>query len=135
MDQCRTPCAYEINPFVDLIGRFLAHLLFKEKKFRQVVVSRHHSIFDYIRFDYLSIESLISLIDTFAACWQVRNGAHAIFGPSDPHLGAHVQSICDALEIPHLEVNTNHSLMPIRLISLFHNGRFYIYFSILKRPA
>jgi len=33
----------------------------------------------------------------------VEHGAQAIFGPSDPHLGAHVQSICDALEIPHLE--------------------------------
>ena len=42
----------------------------------------------------------------FPACLQVRHGAHAIFGPSDPHLGAHVQSVCDALEIPHLEVNT-----------------------------
>jgi ionotropic kainate glutamate receptor 2 len=39
------------------------------------------------------------------ACLQVQQGAHAIFGPSDPYLGAHVQSICDALEIPHLEVN------------------------------
>lgn len=39
-----------------------------------------------------------------SACLQVRQGAHAIFGPSDPQLGAHVQSICDALEIPHLEV-------------------------------
>ncbi|XP_046446543.1 glutamate receptor ionotropic, kainate 2-like isoform X4 [Daphnia pulex] len=37
------------------------------------------------------------------ACLQVQQGAHAIFGPSDPYLGAHVQSICDALEIPHLE--------------------------------
>lgn len=27
----------------------------------------------------------------------------AIFGPSDPLLGPHVQSICDALDIPHLE--------------------------------
>ncbi len=36
----------------------------------------------------------------------MQQGAHAIFGPSDPHLGAHVQSICDALEIPHLEVNS-----------------------------
>ena len=33
----------------------------------------------------------------------MEHGAQAIFGPSDPHLGAHVQSICDALEIPHLE--------------------------------
>ena len=28
---------------------------------------------------------------------------YAIFGPSDPQLGSHVQSICDALDIPHVE--------------------------------
>ena len=39
----------------------------------------------------------------YAACFQVEHGAQVIFGPSDPQLGAHVQSICDALEIPHLE--------------------------------
>lgn len=27
----------------------------------------------------------------------------AIFGPSDPLLGAHIQSICEALDVPHLE--------------------------------
>lgn len=27
----------------------------------------------------------------------------AVFGPSDQVLGAHVHSICDALDIPHLE--------------------------------
>ncbi|KAB0792613.1 hypothetical protein PPYR_14572 [Photinus pyralis] len=27
----------------------------------------------------------------------------AIFGPSDPVLGAHIQSICEALDVPHLE--------------------------------
>lgn len=30
-------------------------------------------------------------------------GVQAIFGPSDYLLGAHVHSICDALDIPHLE--------------------------------
>lgn len=37
------------------------------------------------------------------ACKQVDFGVQAIFGPSDPVLGPHVQSICDALDIPHLE--------------------------------
>lgn len=27
----------------------------------------------------------------------------AVFGPSDPILGQHIHSICDALDIPHLE--------------------------------
>ncbi|KAF5281001.1 hypothetical protein FQA39_LY05206 [Lamprigera yunnana] len=30
-------------------------------------------------------------------------GVQAIFGPSDPVLGAHVQSICEALDVPHIE--------------------------------
>lgn len=37
------------------------------------------------------------------ACQQVQFGVQAIFGPSDPLLGSHIQSICDALDIPHLE--------------------------------
>lgn len=36
-------------------------------------------------------------------CRQVRNGAQAIFGPADATIAAHVQSICDALDIPHLQ--------------------------------
>ncbi|XP_069680348.1 glutamate receptor ionotropic, kainate 2 isoform X3 [Periplaneta americana] len=30
-------------------------------------------------------------------------GIQAIFGPSDPLLGAHIQSICEALDVPHVE--------------------------------
>ena len=30
-------------------------------------------------------------------------GVQAIFGPSDPTLGTHIHSICDALDIPYLE--------------------------------
>ncbi|XP_033226294.1 glutamate receptor ionotropic, kainate 2-like isoform X2 [Belonocnema kinseyi] len=37
------------------------------------------------------------------ACQQVKFGVQAIFGPSNPILGQHIHSICDALDIPHLE--------------------------------
>ncbi|EFN77445.1 Glutamate receptor, ionotropic kainate 2, partial [Harpegnathos saltator] len=36
-------------------------------------------------------------------CQQVKYGVQAVFGPSDPILGQHIHSICDALDIPHLE--------------------------------
>ncbi|XP_023327652.1 glutamate receptor ionotropic, kainate 1 [Eurytemora carolleeae] len=36
-------------------------------------------------------------------CTQVGYGVQAIFGPNDLILGSHVQSLCDALDIPHLE--------------------------------
>ena len=33
----------------------------------------------------------------------MSNGVSAIFGPQDPLLGGHIQSLCDALDIPHIE--------------------------------
>ncbi|KAH7645139.1 glutamate receptor [Dermatophagoides farinae] len=37
------------------------------------------------------------------ACLQMNRGVSAIFGPQDPILGAHIQSLCDALDMPHIE--------------------------------
>ncbi|KAL7644527.1 UNVERIFIED_CONTAM: hypothetical protein RMT77_005359 [Armadillidium vulgare] len=37
------------------------------------------------------------------ACEQIFFGVQAIFGPSDSLLGSHIQSICDALDVPHIE--------------------------------
>ncbi|XP_072156450.1 glutamate receptor ionotropic, kainate 2 isoform X2 [Bemisia tabaci] len=37
------------------------------------------------------------------ACRQMEHGIQALFGPSDPLLGAHIQSICEALDVPHME--------------------------------
>ncbi|XP_068222545.1 glutamate receptor ionotropic, kainate 2-like [Palaemon carinicauda] len=37
------------------------------------------------------------------ACKQITFGVQAIFGPFEPLLGSHIQSITDALDIPHLE--------------------------------
>lgn len=31
----------------------------------------------------------------------------AVFGPSDPFLGAHIQSICEALHLPHIETRVD----------------------------
>ncbi|KAL7726785.1 hypothetical protein ACLKA6_001499 [Drosophila palustris] len=46
--------------------------------------------------------------DSFRAtkkvCRQLEAGVQAIFGPTDPLLAAHVQSICEAFDIPHIEV-------------------------------
>ncbi|XP_043478892.1 glutamate receptor ionotropic, kainate 2-like isoform X2 [Leptopilina heterotoma] len=41
------------------------------------------------------------------ACQQVKFGVQAIFGPSNPILGQHIHSICDALDIPHLEARVD----------------------------
>lgn len=37
------------------------------------------------------------------ACGLINRGALAIFGPNDDRIGVHVQSVCDAVDIPHLE--------------------------------
>lgn len=38
-----------------------------------------------------------------AACQLINKGALAIFGPNDDRIGVHVQSVCDAVDIPHIE--------------------------------
>lgn len=49
----------------------------------------------------------ISPQDSFHAskrvCHLLRSGVAAIFGPQSPQTASHVQSICDTMEIPHLE--------------------------------
>ncbi|XP_017155751.1 glutamate receptor ionotropic, kainate 2 isoform X3 [Drosophila miranda] len=41
---------------------------------------------------------------TKKVCRQLEAGVQAIFGPTDPLLAGHVQSICEAYDIPHIEV-------------------------------
>ncbi|XP_050309100.1 glutamate receptor ionotropic, kainate 2 isoform X3 [Anthonomus grandis grandis] len=43
-------------------------------------------------------------------CHLLRNGVAAIFGPQSPHTASHVQSICDTMEIPHLETRWDYRL-------------------------
>ncbi|KAG8225894.1 hypothetical protein J437_LFUL006126 [Ladona fulva] len=45
--------------------------------------------------------------ERFHPCKQLEFGVQGIFGPSDPLLGAHIQSICEALDIPHLEARVD----------------------------
>lgn len=37
-------------------------------------------------------------------------GVAAIFGPQSPHTASHVQSICDTMEVPHLETRWDYRL-------------------------
>uniref|UniRef100_A0A336LKS7 CSON010117 protein n=1 Tax=Culicoides sonorensis TaxID=179676 RepID=A0A336LKS7_CULSO len=46
------------------------------------------------------------------ACLQVEFGIQAIFGPNDPLLGSHIQSICEALDIPHIEARLDFDTAP-----------------------
>lgn len=50
----------------------------------------------------LHIHILIATL-FITVCRQMESGVQAVFGPSDPVLGAHIQSICEALDIPHIE--------------------------------
>nr|XP_027237924.1 glutamate receptor ionotropic, kainate 3-like [Penaeus vannamei] len=55
---------------------------------------------------YAGGEQVGSTVSTYSdntACKQITFGVQAIFGPFDPLLGSHIQSITDALDIPHLE--------------------------------
>lgn len=40
-------------------------------------------------------------------CRQVQSGVQAIFGPTDASLSAHIQSVSDALDIPHIQIRVD----------------------------
>ncbi|XP_044006778.1 glutamate receptor ionotropic, kainate 2 isoform X4 [Aphidius gifuensis] len=56
----------------------------------------------------------ISPQDSFHAskrvCYLLNTGVAAIFGPQSAHTASHVQSICDTMEIPHLETRWDYRL-------------------------
>ena len=45
----------------------------------------------------------VKLSVLLAVCRQIKDGVAAIFGPMSGYPAAHVQSICDTMEIPHIE--------------------------------
>lgn len=45
-------------------------------------------------------------------CSLLTSGVAAIFGPQSGQTSAHVQSICDALEVPHIENRWDFRLTP-----------------------
>ena len=47
---------------------------------------------------------------SFAVCALMEQGVAAIFGPQTPSTSAHVQSICDAMEMPHIETRWDYRL-------------------------
>ncbi|EFN71369.1 Glutamate receptor, ionotropic kainate 2 [Camponotus floridanus] len=48
--------------------------------------------------------------DSDCVCHLLRGGVAAIFGPQSAHTASHVQSICDTMEIPHLETRWDYRL-------------------------
>ncbi|XP_054746114.1 glutamate receptor ionotropic, kainate 2 [Anastrepha obliqua] len=41
-------------------------------------------------------------------CRQLESGVQVIFGPTDPLLAAHVQSICESFDVPHIETRIDY---------------------------
>ena len=39
----------------------------------------------------------------FTVCKLLKLGITAVFGPQNPYTASHIQSVCDTMEIPHLE--------------------------------
>ena len=46
----------------------------------------------------------------FIVCHLLRSGVAALFGPQSGTTSSHVQSICDAMEIPHIETRWDYRL-------------------------
>jgi len=50
------------------------------------------------------------IIIVFEVCSLLRLGVTAVFGPQSAQISSHVQSICDTMEIPHLETRWDYKL-------------------------
>lgn len=59
-------------------------------------------------FQFCSLSFLISSIICFIACDQLALGVGAVFGPSHSSSVSAVQSICNALEVPHIQTRWKH---------------------------
>lgn len=59
-------------------------------------------------FEFCSLSFLISSLISFAACDQLALGVGAVFGPSHSSSVSAVQSICNALEVPHIQTRWKH---------------------------
>ena len=53
-------------------------------------------------------------------------GVQAIFGPTDPLLGCHIQSICEALDLPHIETRVDFEIQPKEFSINLHPSQQYI---------
>ena len=49
-----------------------------------------------------------SLVKCFTVCRQLQDGVAAIFGPMSRVSAAHVQSICNHMEVPHIQSKIDH---------------------------
>lgn len=49
-------------------------------------------------------------VDWNSVCHLLRMGVSAIFGPQSNTISSHVQSICDSMEIPHLEMRWDYRI-------------------------
>ena len=50
------------------------------------------------------------LLFCVSVCHLLRSGVAALFGPQSGTTSSHVQSICDAMEIPHIETRWDYRL-------------------------
>ena len=65
------------------------------------LVSNRKLIFSFFYFKLLFFVSV---------CHLLRSGVAALFGPQSGTTSSHVQSICDAMEIPHIETRWDYRL-------------------------
>ncbi|XP_023158824.1 glutamate receptor ionotropic, kainate 2 isoform X1 [Ceratitis capitata] len=56
-----------------------------------------------ITFDLQHVDNDDSFHACQKVCTQINSGIQAVFGPFNAMLGAHIHSVCDALDIPHLQ--------------------------------
>ena len=71
----------------------------------------HNDIYPHCTPFMISRNNLnIMILCCVAVCHLLRSGVAALFGPQSGTTSSHVQSICDAMEIPHIETRWDYRL-------------------------
>jgi glutamate receptor, ionotropic, invertebrate len=53
----------------------------------------------------INFEFLLLLLRIYIVCQLLQEGVAVIIGPQSPPSASHVQSVCDAVHVPHIETS------------------------------
>lgn len=84
----------------------------KLNEFHRMTVFMHPKEVKFIRFFSFchANKKHFFLAPNLTVCHLLRMGVSSIFGPQSNSISSHVQSICDTMEIPHLETRWDYRL-------------------------
>ncbi|XP_064627648.1 glutamate receptor ionotropic, kainate 2-like isoform X6 [Lineus longissimus] len=121
------PCVVALPKVIKIGGLFGSEIQDRviEKAFRFAVnsINRDRNLLKgtRLKYDIQRLRNTDSYQASKRACQQVNLGVAALFGPQQSHLAGHINSMCNAMDIPHLEarLETRTDSPPLFSVNLY----------------